>query len=96
MTVHTGRVEQLVSRVPFDVITSRAFSELANFVNWAGHCLAENGQMIAMKGQLPEHEIEVLPEGWAVKKIQALIVPGLEAQRHLLWLQRVVPEAVVC
>jgi 16S rRNA (guanine527-N7)-methyltransferase len=89
VTVYTGRVEQLVVPELFDVITSRAFSELANFVNWSGHCLAAGGQMVAMKGQLPNHEIEVLPAGWAVTKIQSLMVPGLEAQRHLLWLERV-------
>ena len=45
--------------------------------------------MIAMKGQMPNHEIDVLPSGWAVTKVQLLHVPGLDAQRHLLWLERV-------
>ena len=88
VTVHTGRVEQLSDVELFDVITSRAFSELVNFVNWAGHLLAPNGVMIALKGQLPEHEIEVLPAGWKVNEIREIHVPGLEAQRHLLWLAR--------
>ena len=88
VTVYTGRVEQLQVLDPFDVITSRAFSELANFVNWAGHLLARGGQMIALKGQLPEHEIAVLPKGWVITKVQALIVPGLDAQRHLLWIEQ--------
>ena len=88
VTVYTGRVEQLQVSQPFDVITSRAFSELANFVNWAGHLLAKGGQMIALKGQLPEHEIAVLPEGWTITKIQELSVPGLDAKRHLLWLEQ--------
>jgi len=88
VTVYTGRVEQLQDLEPFDVITSRAFSELANFVNWAGHLLARGGQMIALKGQLPEHEIAVLPKGWVITKVQALIVPGLDAQRHLLWIEQ--------
>jgi len=88
VTVYTGRVEQLQVLEPFDVITSRAFSELANFVNWAGHLLARGGQMIALKGQLPEHEIAVLPKGWVITKVQALIVPGLDAQRHLLWIEQ--------
>ncbi|PRC90636.1 16S rRNA (guanine(527)-N(7))-methyltransferase RsmG [Solimicrobium silvestre] len=88
VTVHTGRVEQLTAVELFDVITSRAFSELANFVNWAGHLLAPEGSMIALKGHLPEHEIEVLPAGWQINKVQAVSVPGLDAQRHLLWLVR--------
>ncbi len=87
VTVYTGRVEELKVAEPFDVITSRAFSELANFVNWAGHLLAPGGQMIALKGQLPEHEIAVLPSGWAISKVQAISVPGLDVQRHLLWIE---------
>ena len=88
VTVHTGRVEQLQVSDPFDVITSRAFSELANFINWAGHLLAKGGQMIALKGQLPEHEIAVLPSGWVISQIQAISVPGLDAQRHLIWIKQ--------
>jgi len=88
VTVYTGRVEQLQVVELFDVITSRAFSELSNFVNWAGHLLTKRGQMIALKGQLPEDEIAVLPAGWLVKKVQAISVPTLEAQRHLLWIEQ--------
>ena len=88
VSVYTGRVEQLEPAELFDVITSRAFSELANFVNWAGHLLKQGGQMIALKGQLPEGEIKVLPENWRVTKVQAVVVPNLDAQRHLLWIER--------
>jgi 16S rRNA (guanine527-N7)-methyltransferase len=86
--VYTGRVEELKLDVLFDVITSRAFSELSNFVNWASHLLLLEGNMIALKGQLPQNEIEHLPAGWEIKKIQAVNVPGLDVQRHLLWLVR--------
>lgn len=88
VTVYTGRVEQLKVSELFDVITSRAFSELSNFVNWAGHLLAPEGSMIALKGQLPESEIKQLPSGWKIQKVQEVNVPGLDAQRHLLWLVR--------
>jgi len=88
VTVYTGRVEQLEVDELLDVITSRAFSELSNFVNWAGHLLTPEGSMIALKGQLPESEMEQLPSGWKIKKIQEVNVPGLDAQRHLLWLVR--------
>ena len=88
VTVHTGRVEQLIVAELFDVITSRAFSELANFVNWAGHLLADGGHMLALKGLLPDAEIALLPDGWTLSRTQQLTVPGLEAQRHLLWLER--------
>jgi len=88
VTVFTGRVEQLQVTPLFDVITSRAFSELANFVNWAGHLLEKGGQMIALKGQLPEAEIAQLPAGWAITKVQSISVPGMSAQRHLLWIEQ--------
>ncbi|HJV86681.1 MAG TPA: 16S rRNA (guanine(527)-N(7))-methyltransferase RsmG [Noviherbaspirillum sp.] len=87
VTVHTMRVEQL--RVPekFDVITSRAFAELGDFVNWSGHLLKEGGRFIAMKGVLPKEEILRLPAGWKVTQVQALDVPGLNAERHLIFIE---------
>jgi len=88
VTVYTGRVEQLKLDGSFDVITSRAFSELSNFVNWAGHLLSPEGCMIALKGQIPTSEIAQLPVGWKIKEVQAVNVPELNAQRHLLWLTR--------
>jgi 16S rRNA (guanine527-N7)-methyltransferase len=86
VTVYTGRVEQLEVNELFDIITSRAFSELSNFVNWAGHLLAPEGHMIALKGQMPTEEIARLPSNWKINKVQTISVPELNAQRHLLWL----------
>ncbi|MFZ4529607.1 MAG: 16S rRNA (guanine(527)-N(7))-methyltransferase RsmG [Undibacterium curvum] len=91
VTVFTGRVEQLEVTEKFDVITSRAFSELCNFINWSGHLLAEGGQFIAMKGVAPAQEIERLPAGWAVTGVQPLQVPGLNAERHLVFVRRAEP-----
>ncbi len=88
VTVHTGRVEALEVKEAFDVITSRAFSELSNFVNWSGHLLADGGQFIAMKGVAPTQEIESLPTGWHVDKLEALSVPGLQAERHLVFIKK--------
>ncbi|MDY7539706.1 16S rRNA (guanine(527)-N(7))-methyltransferase RsmG [Undibacterium sp. RTI2.1] len=88
VTVHTGRVETLAVTEKFDVITSRAFSELCNFINWSGHLLAEGGQFIAMKGVAPDQEIERMPEGWQVQSLQALSVPGMDAERHLVFIKR--------
>ncbi|MBC7858231.1 MAG: 16S rRNA (guanine(527)-N(7))-methyltransferase RsmG [Burkholderiaceae bacterium] len=88
VTVHTARVEQL--RVPhkFDVITSRAFADLSDFVNWSGHLLEEGGQFIALKGVAPEDERERLPAPWAVSELRVLRVPGLNAERHLVFITR--------
>jgi 16S rRNA (guanine527-N7)-methyltransferase len=90
VTVHTSRVEQLQSDKQYDVITSRAFANLADFVNWSSHLLADQGRFVAMKGQLPHDEIAALPIGWAVSEIQSLQVPGLQAERHLITIRRIV------
>lgn len=86
--VHTGRVEQFQPAEQFDVITSRAFAELADFVSWSGHLLQNGGRMIALKGQAKQTEKELLPAGWKIAKIQPLDVPGLAAERHLVFLER--------
>lgn len=88
VTVHTARVEQLRVAQQFDVITSRAFAELADFINWSGHLLVPGGRFIAMKGVNPEQEISRLPAGWRVREVRALTVPGLQAERHLIFIER--------
>ncbi len=88
VSVHTGRVEQLEVKQKFDVITSRAFAELADFVNWSGHLLEEGGQMIALKGQAPIDEIARLPAGWQMQRLEPISVPGMDAQRHLVFIKR--------
>ncbi|HEY4541061.1 MAG TPA: 16S rRNA (guanine(527)-N(7))-methyltransferase RsmG [Noviherbaspirillum sp.] len=88
MTVHHARVEAL--RVPrkFDVITSRAFAELSDFVTWSGHLLEQGGCFIALKGVRPDEEAARLPAGWKVTDIEALHVPALAAERHLVFIER--------
>jgi 16S rRNA (guanine527-N7)-methyltransferase len=88
VTIHTARVEKLQTPEKFDVITSRAFAELADFVNWSGHLLAANGHFIAMKGISPEDELDQLPAGWQVQQIEKLDVPGMNAERHLIYIER--------
>ncbi|NMM28324.1 MAG: 16S rRNA (guanine(527)-N(7))-methyltransferase RsmG [Glaciimonas sp.] len=88
VTVHTGRVEQLQVAHKFEAITSRAFAELADFINWSGHLLAPGGRFVAMKGANPQQELLRLPDGWVVQEVRALTVPGLQAQRHLIFIER--------
>lgn len=88
VTVHTARVEQLQVPHKFDVITSRAFADLSDFVNWSGHLLEEGGQFIALKGVAPEDERERLPEPWKVSELRVLRVPGLNAERHLVFIAK--------
>lgn len=87
VSVYTGRVEQLKVPQKFDVITSRAFAELNDFVTWSGHLLEEGGRFIALKGVMPKDEIARLPAGWKVGKVESLTVPGLDAERHLVFIE---------
>ncbi|MBO9537809.1 16S rRNA (guanine(527)-N(7))-methyltransferase RsmG [Herbaspirillum sp.] len=88
VTVLHARVEQLPVEQQYDVITSRAFAELNDFIDWSNHLLQEGGQYIALKGVMPQQEIDRLPPGWAVRKVQPLHVPGLDAERHLIFIDR--------
>lgn len=88
VTVHNGHVEKLLSEKSFDVITSRAFAELIDFVKLSGHLLEQDGSMIALKGKKPDEEIQRLPQEWKVEKVVPLTVPGMQAERHLVWMKR--------
>ena len=88
VTVHSGHVEKLVSENTFDVITSRAFAELIDFVKLSGHLLEQDGSMIALKGKMPDEEIQRLPVAWRVEKVESLSVPGMQADRHLVWIKK--------
>ncbi|AXA93227.1 16S rRNA (guanine(527)-N(7))-methyltransferase RsmG [Massilia sp. YMA4] len=92
VTVYTKKVQDLHVKQPFDVITSRAFADLSDFIEWSRHLLAEDGRFIALKGTAPEDERARLQErlqgDWKVQDLQALRVPGLDAERHLVFVQR--------
>ncbi len=86
--VNTGRVEQFEPAEKFDVITSRAFADLGDFVRWSGHLLQAGGRMLALKGQAETTQREVLPEGWHIVRDVRLQVPGMDAERHVLQVER--------
>jgi 16S rRNA (guanine527-N7)-methyltransferase len=88
VTVYTAKVQELEVGDKFDVITSRAFADLSDFVNWSGHLLAEGGRFIALKGTAPKDEQERVPAEWKVTGLQALQVPRLGAERHLVFIER--------
>ena len=88
VTVYTAKVQDLQVTQKFDVITSRAFADLSDFVNWSGQLLAEGGKFIALKGVAPPDEQERLPAEWKVSKLQPLQVPALNAERHLVFIER--------
>ena len=88
VSIYTARVEKLQVEQGFDIITSRAFAELNDFISWSHHLLLPAGRYIAMKGVLPEDEMARLPDAWKVVQTQALQVPGLVAERHLIFIER--------
>jgi 16S rRNA (guanine527-N7)-methyltransferase len=87
LQVVTGRVEDFRPEAGFDVITSRAFSDLKEFVMLTRHLLKPSGRWLAMKGLYPNEEIEQLPAGVKVSADHQLAVPGLNASRHLIVLE---------
>jgi 16S rRNA (guanine527-N7)-methyltransferase len=87
--VHACRVEQLPPTVsPPDLIVCRAFASLADFVAGIDRIAAPTTIVAAMKGAVPHEEIAALPSQWQVGETLPLRVPYLDAQRHLLLLER--------
>jgi 16S rRNA (guanine527-N7)-methyltransferase len=84
---HAVRVEEYSPAAPFDVVISRAFSDLAAFATVAARHLAPHGKIFAMKGVHPDEELARLPQAFVVLAKPALVVPGLDAARHLVILQ---------
>lgn len=80
-----ARVERVSSR--FDIVCSRAFAALPNFVQWTSTVLADGGCWMALKGQHPADEIARLPVEIRVFHVEQLSVPGLDAQRCLVWME---------
>lgn len=81
-----ARVEALPPQQA-DVVTSRAFASLADFVALTRQHLRAGGVWMAMKGKIPEAEAAELPEGVAVFHVEPLTVPGLDAERCLVWMR---------
>lgn len=89
LQVICGRVEQYQPEEKFQLIVSRAFSELSEFVKLTTDLLAAEGHWLAMKGVYPYHEIAQL--SGIQTEVLSLQVPGLDAQRHLVVLKKDVP-----
>ena len=81
-TARHSRVEKLSGG--YDVMTSRAFASLSDFVSLTRHLMKPGGVWLAMKGVIPEDEIKALPDDTEVAEIRPLQVPGLPEQRHLI------------
>ena len=81
-----ARVESLTE--PYAVVASRAFASLADFTLWSKGALAEQGVWMAMKGKSPEAEVAQLPAEVAMFHVEPLVVPGLAAERCLVWMRK--------
>ncbi|WP_374677923.1 16S rRNA (guanine(527)-N(7))-methyltransferase RsmG [Piscinibacter sp.] len=81
-----ARVESLKAG-GFDLITSRAFASLADFVSLTRKLLAADGVWAAMKGKTPEAELAALPAGITVFHVEPIAVPGLDAERCIVWMR---------
>ncbi len=88
VTAIAGRAENLATDRQFDVVVARAVATLAQLVHNAGRLVAPGGRLLAMKGRLPEDEIRAVRRGWRAEVVK-LRVPGLDAERHLVSLERI-------
>ena len=84
-----ARVEKVTEQ--FDVIASRAFASLPDFTAWSAGALVGQGVWMAMKGKPPHDEIAALPPSVEVFHVEPLTVPGLGAERCLVWLRQRIP-----
>ena len=83
VTVASGRVEAMHDK-DVDVVTSRAFAELADFISLTKHLLNENGYWAAMKGVYPYEELEHVPASVEVEKVEKIEIPMLQGERHMV------------
>lgn len=82
-----SRVEDFPAEPPFDGVISRAFASLNDMVSWCHHLPGQGGRFYALKGQLPDDEIGLLPAEFAVESVIKLRVPQLDGERHLVMIK---------
>ena len=80
-----ARVERLTDK--YQVVSSRAFASLVDFTSWSVNALAEQGIWMAMKGKHPADELAALPATISVFHVEQLNVPGLGAERCIVWMR---------
>jgi 16S rRNA (guanine527-N7)-methyltransferase len=86
------RVESFRPTEKFDTVISRAFSSLVVFVKLAGHLCREGvgaGKIVAMKGACPQEDLAQFSAQFVIDKVFPVMVPGLEARRHLVIIKRI-------
>ncbi len=86
--VETKRVEDFHPTVVFDSILSRAFTSINEMLMLTQHLIGDNGQFLAMKGVYPKLELKQIPQDFKVLAVHSLMIKGLNAERHLVCLQK--------
>jgi 16S rRNA (guanine527-N7)-methyltransferase len=89
LRVQHARVETLAGA--YDLVSSRAFASLRDFVRGSAHLLAADGRWMAMKGRAPHDEIAGLPPEAQAFHVEQLTVPGLNAERCIVWMRKQAP-----
>jgi len=84
VSVFHERIESFQSSEQIDIVLCRAFAPLERLVKQAAYFLDAGSKIMAMKGQLPESEIEALSDSISVNQVEEFSVPGVEGSRHLI------------
>ena len=84
VTIVNDRVEAYQPEELFDMIVSRAFASLQDMTHWCKHLLANEGCFLAMKGQFPEAELAAIQDDYRLDLAEAVSIPGVDGERHLL------------
>jgi 16S rRNA (guanine(527)-N(7))-methyltransferase RsmG len=87
------RAEDFQTKQQIDIVVSRAFTSLKQFIGWTQHLLSDHSKLLAMKGLYPHVEIAELPDEFKVIQTHLLSIPGEETERHLLELRKTVVSA---
>ena len=90
VVVKQARIEAYKPNDRFCAVVSRAFSSLGDFVKQSRHACKDDGVMIAMRGQLGRSYPHHLPKGYKVTNVQHIQVPGLKAERCLVFVKKVI------
>lgn len=88
VTVHACRAEDVPETAQHDQLIARALGTLAGILSAGGHLLRPGGRLLAMKGRLPDEELADLPDGYRHIANHRLVVPGLDAERHLIIVEK--------
>ena len=83
-----SRVEEYQPEAGFDGVLSRAFASLDDMLHWCRHLPAPTGRFYALKGVVPEQELDNLAEGLALEQVYPLSVPELDGERHLVLIKQ--------